>query len=63
MVFNDLKPENIMVDRKTGNVTLIDFGFASSYLNPDGSHKSDSELTETFHGNFLYATFDQLNFF
>ena len=52
-----------MVNRKTGNVTLIDFGFASSYLNSDGTHIDDSAKTETFQGNILYASFDQMNFF
>ena len=33
IVYNDLKPENIMINRKTGEVTLIDFGLASSYIN------------------------------
>ena len=63
IVFNDLKPDNIMVNRQTGDVTLIDFGFASSYLKSDGTHKSDSEMSEQFHGNILYSSFDQMNFF
>lgn len=41
VIVNDLKPDNIMVNRQTGDVTLIDFGFASLYVNPDGSHVSD----------------------
>ena len=52
-----------MVNRSTQKVTLIDFGFASSFINADGSHISDSEMNETFHGNLLYASFDQMNFF
>ena len=63
LVYNDLKPDNIMVNRSTQKVTLIDFGFASSFINADGSHISDSEMNETFHGNLLYASFDQMNFF
>ena len=46
MVFNDLKPDNIMVDRNSGHVTLIDFGFATTYINPDGSHVSSDDVTE-----------------
>ena len=42
LVYNDLKPDNIMVDRKTGNVTLGDFGLASSYMNSNGTHIDDS---------------------
>ena len=52
-----------MVNRKTGHVTLIDFGFASSYLNPDGSHITDDAMKQTFQGSIAYATFDQMNFF
>lgn len=58
LVVNDLKPENIMVNRETGEVTLIDFGFASTYVNKDGTHKSDSEMNDEFHGNITYASFD-----
>lgn len=63
VIFNDLKPDNIMVNRKTGEVTLIDFGFASTYENADGTHISDSEMTSTFQGNINYASYDQMNFF
>ena len=58
LVYNDLKPDNIMVNRKTGEVTLIDFGFASTYVNPDGTHIIDSAQNETFQGNMLYASYD-----
>jgi serine/threonine protein kinase len=36
IVFNDLKPENIMVDN--GEVHLIDFGFATRYVYENGKH-------------------------
>lgn len=58
VIFNDLKPDNIMVNRNTEKVTLIDFGFASTYVSPDGKHIKDSEMTETFLGNIQYASFD-----
>ena len=48
LIYNDLKPENIMINQETGKVTLIDFGFASSYLDEDGRHVSDSATNETF---------------
>lgn len=44
VIFNDIKPDNIMVNRKTEEVTLIDFGFASTCVNPDGSHIKDTEM-------------------
>ena len=62
-VHNDLKPDNIMVNRKTGEVTLIDFGMASQYQNPDGTHISASVQTDDFQGNMLYASLDQMNFY
>ena len=52
-----------MIDRKTGKVTLIDFGFASSYLEEDGSHIDDSATNEQFMGNLMCASYDQMNFF
>lgn len=63
LIYNDLKPENIMINQETGQVTLIDFGFASSYLDKDGRHISDSDTNETFLGNLLCASYDQMNFF
>ena len=63
VIFNDMKPDNIMVNRKTGAVTLIDFGFASPYLNKDGTHIQDNETNEDFHGNIIFASYDQMNFF
>ena len=43
LVYNDLKPDKIMVNRETGNVTLGDFGLASSYMDSaDGTHIDDS---------------------
>ena len=52
-----------MINRKTGELTLIDFGFASPYLNKDGSHIKASETNESFQGNMVYASLDQMNFF
>ena len=63
VIYNDMKPDNIMVDRETGVVSLIDFGFASPFLNKDGSHVKDSEMNEDFQGNIIFASLDQMNFF
>lgn len=51
-----------MVNRKTGEVTLIDFGFASTYENADGTHISDSEMSQAFYGNLYFASLDHMNF-
>ena len=58
-----MKPDNIMVDRNTGKVTLIDFGFASHYLKDNGEHIGADEQNSDFFGNLLYASYDQMNFF
>ena len=52
-----------MINRKTGELTLIDFGFASKYLNKDGSHIKATETNENFQGNMIFASYDQMNFF
>ena len=52
-----------MINQQTGRVTLIYFGFSSSYLDDDGRHISDSAKNETFQGNILCASYDQMNFF
>ena len=33
IIFRDLKPENIMVQAKTAELVLVDFGFAK-FMNP-----------------------------
>lgn len=63
VVSNDLKPINIMVNRKTGHVTLIDFGYATTFEHSNGTHISDTAQTKTFQGNLPYAGLDKMNFF
>ena len=41
MVHRDLKPQNIMVKRETGDTLLIDFGIASTYQNVQGMQGAD----------------------
>ena len=63
--FNDLKPQNIMVDKdKDGelHIVLIDFGFSAKYITQEGCHISDLELKESFQGNILFSSLDQMEF-
>ena len=56
-VYNDLKPENIMISyirgegEGTEQVTLIDFGLTTKFKNKDKTHIKESETTEVFKGN------------
>ena len=47
-----------MINLGTGKVTLIDFGFATSYLDEDGRHIGDSATNDAFKGNILCASYD-----
>ena len=58
LIYNDLKPENIMINRETGKVTLIDFGFATSYFDENGNHIGDTATNDAFKGNILCASYD-----
>jgi serine/threonine protein kinase len=62
--YNDLKLANIMINtRPTGlQVVLIDYGFSTFFVDKDGNHIDKSETVETFQGNLLFASLDQLNF-
>ncbi len=41
MVHRDIKPQNIMVKRETGDTLLIDYGIASTYQNVTGMQGAD----------------------
>lgn len=41
---------------------MIDFGFADKYKEDDGTHISPTETVDTFQGNMLFASVDQLEF-
>jgi len=60
-----LKLANIMIDKLRDDslhVILVDFGFANFYVDKDGNHIDQSETVETFQGNLLFASLEQLNF-
>jgi serine/threonine protein kinase len=63
--FNDLKPQNIMVEHdKDGElyIVLIDFGFSDKFLTAQGDHITNSELKDSFQGNILFSSYDQMDF-
>lgn len=66
--FNDLKPQNIMIDTEGSldtdpKVYLIDFGFAQKYVKKDGKeHISDKEIVPVFQGNIIFASPRQMAF-
>ena len=66
--FNDLKPENIMINTNGDldaepEVYLIDFGFADKYTQEDSkTHIDAGSQTEMFEGNLLFASLNQMNF-
>ena len=77
-VFNDLKLDNLLLDFNSDvsilqttaenifenhNVTLIDFGFATTYLNEQtGEHIEKGQL-DAFRGNTAFASLNQMKFF
>lgn len=65
--FNDLKPENVMINTKYASrqisVFLIDFGFADKFIQENGKHISENDTIEVFLGNLLFASADQMNFY
>ena len=65
-VYNDLKPENIMISLESGipKVTLIDFGLATRFkLKGSCNHINENEMTKSFNGNMLHSSVDAMNFF
>ena len=60
-IYNDLKLDNIMIHRDSDsqdddfNLVLIDYGFATEYLNNFGDHLPLEEM-ENFKGNLIFAS-------
>ncbi len=75
-IYNDLKLDNIMVGFKNklpkehneenaladASLHLVDFGFATRYIDKlTGLHIQKDEV-ETFRGNMIFGSLNQLNF-
>ena len=43
-------------------MTLIDFGFVDAYKSKNGEHIALDEQVDTFQGNLLFASVNQMNF-
>ena len=46
--YNDLKPENIMINGSSDKVVLIDFGLADKFKDSEGRHCPEGEETDEF---------------
>ena len=44
------------------HVVLIDFGFAEKYIDKNDIHISDIELKDSFRGNILFSSLEQMQF-
>lgn len=66
-VYNDMKFDNILVGNYKNNedtmheIRMVDFGFASQYVDKSGKHLPLSE-TEVFRSNMIFATINQFEF-
>jgi len=60
-IYNDMKLDNILIgdyknkEDSMHNIRLIDFGFASKYLDKDGNHLPLTE-TQVFRSNMIFAS-------
>ena len=53
-----------MIDKEEGHllVTLIDFGYAQTFINEDGKHIAHDEEIGFFQGNLMFSSVHQMNF-
>ena len=53
-----------MVEDENGEfkIILIDFGFSKKYFTHDGYHIDDIELKESFQGNIMFSSLNQMEF-
>lgn len=60
--YNDLKLDNIMINRKSLRIALIDYGFIKPFVDDAGNHISEDAKRDTFEGNMLFSSLNQLQF-
>ena len=63
--YNDLKPENVMLNIHENNrpqVYLIDFGFTDRFIKEGSMEHNEKERTQYFKGNLNFSSVYQMNF-
>jgi serine/threonine protein kinase len=73
-VYGDLKLDNIMIGQRDNlpssscddafqgvSLNLIDFGFATKFLDKNGCHLQPKKV-EMFQGNLIFSSIDQMKF-
>ena len=76
-IFNDLKLDNLMLENSVdcrkikksdgdiflnNNVNIIDFGFATQYLEEDEKTHVKKTILDSFRGNLVFSSMNQLKF-
>ena len=62
-VHNDIKPDNFVIDLDVNyNLNLIDFGFATRYLNEKSKKHIENGSTNYFKGTRFYASLSNLKY-
>ena len=78
LVFNDLKQDNILFDFdanmdkmstseenifENNNINLIDFGFATQYIDEETNEHVKKQQLDVFRGNMVFASLNQMKFY